>query len=261
MHCQKKQLIFVFLVLSLGASLVFAGSLTFDSNTHNYIVEYQKPSQDQGNVTTLNCIFTEPISAEKAEEFLLAQTKLALKFQQPPAELMAYAWLQTNGDQSMIQLKDGSEFLIFSPKLNEILTEKAYSVAIAPKPNPTSGIDVSFEVSLVRSPDGKVKVFGKTNLPDQMQLLISIGDKSSGYTAQDNVTVVKGRFESNGFSNLDAPLPAGQYDVSINSGLPGIQTDDVKNVIGKDGENLTGQFVKSWMGSNMVNFEKQLELK
>src|SRR5271170_2797755 len=157
MNCLKTKLFFAFLIL-LGTNFVFADNLKFDSTTHNYVVEYQKPVQGSGNVSTLNCIFTDRISADKAEEFLMEQTKMALKFQQPSGELMAYAWLQTNDDESMIQLKDGSEFLIFDPKLNKILTEKAYSIAIAPKPNSNSGIEVSFDVSLIKTPDGKVKV-------------------------------------------------------------------------------------------------------
>jgi hypothetical protein len=259
MNCLKTKLFFAFLIL-LRANFVFADSLKFDSATHNYVVEYQKPGQGSGNVSTLNCIFTEQTGADKAEEFLMEQTKLALKFQQPPGELMAYAWLQTNDDESMIQLKDGSDFLIFDPKLNKILTEKAYSIAIAPKPNTNGEINVSFEVSLIKTPDGKVKVSGKTNLPGQMELMVSLRNKAAEYFAQDKVSVLNGKFESAGFSNLGVSLPVGRYEVSISSPLPDLEPVSVRNVIGKSGENLTGEFIESWMGSNMVKFEKQLEL-
>jgi hypothetical protein len=244
MNCLKIKLFFALLFFT-GANFIFADDLTFDSAVDNYVIEYERPVPSAEDPSTLNCLFTKPLSPDIAEDFLMVQTKLALKFQQPAGDLMAYAWLHTNENESMMELPDGSTFLIYSSKLNKILTEKAYSAAIAPKPNPNAGIDVSFEVSLVRSPDGEVKVFGKTNLPDQMELLVSLKDKTSGYTGEDNVSVIKGQFESEDFTNSGASLPAGQYEVSINSGLPGIQPDDVKNVIGKNGENLTGQFVKA----------------
>ncbi|HSY75038.1 MAG TPA: hypothetical protein VK810_06180 [Dongiaceae bacterium] len=259
MNCLKTKLFFAFLIL-LGTNFVFADNLKFDSTTHNYVVEYQKPVQGSGNVSALNCIFTDQISVDKAEEFLMEQTKMALKFQQPSGQLMAYAWLQTNGDESMIQLKDGSDFLIFDPKLNKILTEKAYSIAIAPKPNSNGRIDVSFDVSLIKTPDGKVKISGKTNLPDEMELMLSLRNKASGYFAQDKVSVLNGKFESAGFSKQGDSLPVGNYDVSVSSPLPDLEPASVTSVIGKNGENLTGEFMESSMGSNMVNFEKQLAL-
>ncbi len=208
----------------------------------------------------LNCIFTEQISADVAEAFLKDEMDLAVKFRKPSGELMGYAWLHNNGEESMIKLKDGSSFLIYSPKFTNILSEKLYDIAISPKADPTKSKDVSVEVSFVKTSDGKVKVSGKTNLPDEMELMISLRNKTSGFFAEDKVSVLNGKFESAGFSNRGISLPAGNYEVSISSPLPDLEPASVTSVIGKNGENLTGEFIKSSMGSNMVKFEKQLEL-
>jgi hypothetical protein len=242
----------------LGADFIFADNLKFGSNTHNYVIEYQKP--DSGNVSILNCIITEQISSDTAETFLKDQMDLALKFRKPSGELMGYVWLQNNGEESMVKLKDGSSFLIYSPKLTNIFSEKLYDAAIAPKADPTKSIHVSIEISFVKTPDGKVKISGKANLPDKMELMVSLRNGTSGYFAQDKVSVLNGMFESAGFSNLGVSLPVGLYEVNISSPLPDLEPSSVTSVIGKNGENLTGEFVESSMGSNMVKFEKQLEL-
>jgi hypothetical protein len=257
----KIKLAFAFLVLLLlGVNFISAEDLTFNSSDDNYVVEYQKSSLESGNAYILNCVFTKPISAGKAEDFLNGQIKLALKFQQPSSDLTAYAWLHTNDGESLIPLTDGSDFLIFNPKANKIFTEKAYSIAMAPRPDSNKVINISFDVSLVRTSGGKVKVLSKTDLPDQMLLTVSLRNQVSGYSAQDNVSVLNGNLESSGFDNSGVSLPAGQYDVSIYSPLPDLQPASIKEIIGKNGENLTGAFVNSWMGGNMVKFEKKLEL-
>jgi hypothetical protein len=256
----ETKLAFACLVLLLGANFTFAEDLTFNSDDDNYVVEYQRTGQGSEKVYILNCVFTKPISAGRAEIFLNDQIKLALKFQQPSSDLTAYAWFHTNNDESVIQLADGSDFLIFSPKANKVFTEKSYSIAMAPRPDSNKAINISFDVSLVRTSDGKVKVSGKTNLQDQILLTASLRNKVSGYFDQNNVSVLKGKLESSGFDNSGALLPSGQYDVSIYSPLPDVQLANIKEIIGKNEENLTGAFVKSWMGENEVKFEKQLAL-
>ena len=91
-----------------------------------------------------------------------------------------------------------------------------------------------------------------TNLPDNTELLLTLKN-TSGYTAQDKVTIKNGQGKSSSFSDQGNSL-SGTYTLKVSMGMPSLQDQSVQNVIGSRGEYISGSIVQeSSMGSNTYN--------
>lgn len=91
-----------------------------------------------------------------------------------------------------------------------------------------------------------------TNLPDNTELLLTLKN-TSGYTAQDKVTIKNGQGKSSSFSDQGNSL-SGTYTLKVSMGMPSLQDQSVQNVIGSRGEYMSGSIVQeSSMGSNTYN--------
>lgn len=101
-------------------------------------------------------------------------------------------------------------------------------------------IDVDFAVE-PQLADGRMRISARTNLPDGMQLIVSLGKE--GFSASDKVVVKNGAFVTAQFSNNGNALTAGSYNLVIRSPMPAMQSQAVRDIIGNKGGNLTGQFV------------------
>ena len=88
-------------------------------------------------------------------------------------------------------------------------------------------------------------VHGSTNLPDGTSLIVSLARSASSYMGQSTVTVEAGRFVSEKFSQGNAPLNPGLYDIDVSMSDASFQSADVQAVIGKLGQNLRGRLVTS----------------
>jgi hypothetical protein len=107
----------------------------------------------------------------------------------------------------------------------------------------------------------KPTIIGKTNLPDGMELMITIHRKGSSYMAQDKVKVLGGEFKSTTFSQGDAPLNPGTYKLEISSSLAGFQSPSVQTAIGKDGNILKGPLSKkSTFGGRVVEYKTSFKV-
>jgi hypothetical protein len=87
-------------------------------------------------------------------------------------------------------------------------------------------------------------VVGMTNLPDDTKLMIGLRRKEANYFAQAHVVVEGGQFKSERFTALGKPLPPGNYRLEITMPLASVQPPTVQDIIGKDGERLTGKLVE-----------------
>jgi hypothetical protein len=87
-------------------------------------------------------------------------------------------------------------------------------------------------------------IFGVTNLPDDTKLLVSLRRKEANYFAQANAVVLNGQFRSDRFTAAGKPLPPGNYTLEILMPLAAVQTSSVQQIIGKEGERLTGKLVE-----------------
>lgn len=107
----------------------------------------------------------------------------------------------------------------------------------------------------------KPVVVGTTNLPDGMQLGVSLRRKESSYFGGTNVNVSGGTFKTEPFSQGDKSLNPGKYEVEISSPLADLQPAAVQAVIGDGGKNLEGpKAKKSQFGGKVISFKKQVTL-
>ena len=104
-------------------------------------------------------------------------------------------------------------------------------------------IEVYFNVEPQNTPDGKIKFNIETNLPNGMQLVLTLCNKS-GYTAQSKVIIQNGEIISSEFSEHGSKLASGTHELKISSSAVKFYSDDVKKIIGSSGEFMTGRYIK-----------------
>jgi hypothetical protein len=218
----------------------------FSAAKYFYRVDYLKP--EGGNPAIINAIFIKPPNADQAETFLRSELERSVKYSDHKGDIMAYAWV---GEDTVI-LKYGSKFLIRVAKTGKIMREKDYWASQMPASDPAKSKEAIINIQLERNSSGEVRVLGNTNLPNQMELMLDLRNRSIGYFAQDKVNVANGSFTSAWFSNRGKSLPVGTYEVTISSPLPTFQPESVRKIIGKDGENLSGKIVKNKLGSKVI---------
>ncbi len=84
----------------------------------------------------------------------------------------------------------------------------------------------TIEASAQLTEDGRIVVTGQTNLPDQSELMVSMGSDTLRAYAQSTSTVTNGRFNIEplgGLSGLDAAL----YSIDISISIPASQSEYV----------------------------------
>lgn len=114
-------------------------------------------------------------------------------------------------------------------------------------------------VEAVWDEEHKVQIAGKTNLPDGMELMITVKNDND-YQAQDKVDVQNGAFTSGWFSQNGKSL-SGDYVVEITSPTANVQPSEPKQIIGENGANLYGELVASdeaW--GNQVEFQQKFNV-
>jgi hypothetical protein len=113
----------------------------------------------------------------------------------------------------------------------------------------------AFPVSISTTVEGgdKPTVVGKTNLPDSMELMVTLIRRDNSYIAQRKVVVSTGRFRAGPFSQKGAPLEPGGYQIEVSSPIASLQPQSVRAVIGEDGEKQDGPLTKkSILGQGKV---------
>lgn len=147
-------------------------------------------------------------------------------------------------------------------------------------------IDVKIDYVVEKIDEGKYKVSGTTNLPDNTDVMIKLSnvqivEESLGidpeqpenmsdaqfkkvhegsYQGGSNAKVRSGKF-SIIFSGKN--LSSGQYDLSLSVSSTAQTDEAVKKLIGDKGENLTGKLVKttSSTGNKLVGVSERITLK
>lgn len=106
----------------------------------------------------------------------------------------------------------------------------------------TADTDVIIESQVQESPGRNIIVTGSTNLPDGTHLTITIENKSLGSFASSNVVVKNGSYTSGEFGGKDG-LKEGIYEIEVLMPAPFVQPKSVQEIIGSEGENLSGPLV------------------
>jgi hypothetical protein len=125
-------------------------------------------------------------------------------------------------------------------------------------------IIVDIEVDIVVSDIGRVQIIGKTNLPDNMDLMIMIKN-NNGYRAQDKVVIKEGQFKSDWFGDskrIQNRMNTGTYYLEISSPTVSVLEKSVKDILGEGGKNLKGKnVVFDSIYGNTVEYKKQFVIK
>jgi hypothetical protein len=104
-------------------------------------------------------------------------------------------------------------------------------------------------------------VTGKTNLPDGTELIITISCKKSSYMAQDKVNVTGGSFSVGPFTQDGEALNPGIYAIEISSPNSQFQPQSVRDIIGREGNKLTGPYTrKSSFGGKVIAYQSTLKV-
>jgi hypothetical protein len=105
--------------------------------------------------------------------------------------------------------------------------------------------DTSITLEVTPLPDNRVRLSGKANLPPGTELLFSVTEKGvKGSRGQ-----AKGVVSEQGDFCIEAlgpksGLQEGRYVAAVLMPIPAAQSEEVKQVIGKEGENLEGPLVR-----------------
>lgn len=121
-------------------------------------------------------------------------------------------------------------------------------------------INVEIDVRAIRDSLGKIYFEGKTNLPDHMELLITLHYPRRGVAGQNKVKIRDGKFSTGYFSDNGEPWPDGMFFVDITNGVAQVQTPEIRQIIGEKGEYLKGEHVEfeTFFESNMVSYVERL---
>ncbi|MGZ8252271.1 MAG: hypothetical protein ACXWT7_07990 [Methylophilaceae bacterium] len=118
-------------------------------------------------------------------------------------------------------------------------------------------------VTVTATTDGtdKPTIIGTTNLPDGIELMITLQRKESDYMAQDKTQVKGGAFRAGPFSQKGVGLNPGVYTLEVTMPLANLQPPPTWPVIGNDGANLQGPLAKkSKFGGKVVEYKTSFKM-
>lgn len=129
-----------------------------------------------------------------------------------------------------------------------------------PARTPLNG-DVTIKVNVTELPDRRVRLYGTTNLPTDTNLLLSVKERAQGgfYGQSKCCIAADGSFDSETFGPRGG-LNDGVYVAGVVMPIPRVQPDNVKKLIGENGERLSGPLVKNGSFGVTVSAEKEFTI-
>ncbi|PLS18955.1 hypothetical protein CVD28_00715 [Bacillus sp. M6-12] len=130
--------------------------------------------------------------------------------------------------------------------------------------NTENSLGTSIDVTNIEKQNDTILIKGKTTLPEGSSLSVSYelsGQKPEDtYLGVNGDTIVKeGQFKISLTPPKVPEFENGKHQVSVMF-TPRGQSDDVLKIVGKDGENLTGNFISNKYGFNTVNVVNPVDL-
>ncbi len=133
------------------------------------------------------------------------------------------------------------------------------------KPEQGKKIEVTLQVEINISELKKIQVNGKTNLPDETELMLSLENSSINYLAQDKAVVQSGQFISSWFADASRPaerLANGTYVLKLFTPSVFVLSPSVKEILGEKGRNMTGKLIKfDEVFGNRVEYSKTIKVQ
>jgi len=119
---------------------------------------------------------------------------------------------------------------------------------------------VEFEVEVEKDSDNASRILGRTNLFDQVTLMVRVTDAQGHWVADRKSEVISGRFEIAWIPG--GPLrPEGQpYRVEVSSPLPSLQPKEFLEKAGIEYENLTGPCLERTGLAPTIRFKTDLAI-
>lgn len=108
-------------------------------------------------------------------------------------------------------------------------------------PSLSEGVIIEFKLEGIA--EKRPIVIGETNLPTGTNLMVEIVSLATNKTYQSESRVEEGQFKAGPFAPSEG-LPTGSYRASVTMPVPEVQPQNVKDVIGPQGEKLAGALVK-----------------
>lgn len=129
-----------------------------------------------------------------------------------------------------------------------------------PETNKELIVELNIEATVTELKSVKVK--GTTNLPDKMDLMISLRSAENKYSGTSKVQVMNGKFETGEFTDAEMSgrrLANGTYNVVVTSPTVNVLDSSVKPILGDMGRNMKGQLVKfDEVFGNMISLSQQV---
>jgi hypothetical protein len=122
---------------------------------------------------------------------------------------------------------------------------------------------LAITVAINARTDGQDKptVVGTTNLPDGVELMVTLSRRESSYMAQDKAKVSQGTFKVGPFSQGGAGLNPGTYTIEVSMPLAGVQPPATWPIIGNDGSKLEGPLTKkSKFGGRVAEYKTSFNI-
>ena len=126
-------------------------------------------------------------------------------------------------------------------------------------------LEVVIEADVVISDLKTLRVKGKTNLPDETEVMIHLSCPDVNYSAGDKAVVMNGQFESSSFGDARRPLQRlgdGQYLLEVSTPDVSSLNQSVAKVLGEMGRNMTGKLTKfDEVFGNHANYSKLVDVR
>jgi hypothetical protein len=121
-------------------------------------------------------------------------------------------------------------------------------------------INVTIAAKAERTGAGGLRVVGETTLPNKASLMITVRNTQNGYSAQTKTTVDDGHFTAGEFTDRGNPIPNGMYEIEIVTPMLGLQSDEIREAFGENGQNLSGDIVVEKYGQKTVRYKITQEI-
>lgn len=140
-------------------------------------------------------------------------------------------------------LRENTIFHVLTRRMGRIMKKTLLLASLLFISGQASALNVTLTTKIEGG--GKPIVSGTTNLPDGIELMITISRKESNYRAQDKVKVKDGAFQSVQFTQKGTPFNPGKYSVEVMMPVAGVQPPASWPIIGNEGSKLEGPLVKN----------------
>lgn len=119
---------------------------------------------------------------------------------------------------------------------------------------------IEFKEKIKILDDGKIIIYGETNLFDDAELMITIRGLSKDYCGQGKSRIINGEFSFGPFSNNGEGLSPGIYIGNMSLSFPDLQSKSFLLNAGIEYEKIDGPFIKRDGVSPSLSYDFQFEI-